>query len=198
MKKVVIVSLVCLALATSSFASVPVSMGFRGGLGTGISGGIAFGLGGNYKIDTGGSATELGINLYGNNFNEESSNGFNTYTEKTNLLVFGFLANYLLNYSLANPGLFFVAGAGLAGINVSWREESATDTSLGTLLPGGGSYQEADGFAGGSVLNAGIGYLFANGFDMRFEIPTILVFGGPGSSASVVPTFTFTGGYSFQ
>jgi hypothetical protein len=187
--------IICLVLSGAVAAKTPVKLGFRGGLGTDISGGLAYGVGGNYLLDLGGSSAELGINFYGGNFTETSNNGFHDYTEKTNLFVFGFLANYLLNYSLDDPGLFFVSGVGLGAVNVNWTEESPTDTSLGTLLPGGGSKQSADAFAGGSILNLGIGYLFANGFDVRFEAPVILVFGAPGKATSVAPTFTLTGGF---
>ena len=176
---------------------MPINIGLRGGLGMDISGGLAFGAAGNYQIDLDGSVAELGINLFGGGYKDEETSGLHTYTETTSLLLFGVMANYLFNYQPGVGGPFFVAGAGLAAVSVSWTEESATDTSLGTPLPGGGSKQTVDAFAGGSALNLGGGYLFENGVDVRFEIPTILIFGGPGRSASVVPTFTITGGYRF-
>ena len=178
-------------------AKLPINIGLRGGIGTDISGGIAIGANGNYQVDLGGIITELGVSLYYATNTSNSTNGINKYTEKTTLFVFGGLANFLFNYIPGTGGLFFVAGAGLAGINVEWTEESPTDTSLGTLLPGGGSKQSRDGFVGGSVLNLGIGYLFENGFDLRFEVPTIVAFGAPGKAAGVIPTFTLTGGIRF-
>jgi len=191
--------IICLGLSALAYADsqTPVNIGMRGGLGMDLSGGLAYGLGGNYAIDLGASAAELGLHLYGGSYTETTNNGFHDYTEKTNLFVFSFLANYLINYSTANPGLFFVSGAGLAGVSVEWTESSPTDTSLGTLLPGGGSSQSVDAFAAGSVINLGIGYLFENGLDMRLETPMIFIFGGPGKSASFVPAITLTGGYRF-
>ena len=178
-------------------AKLPINIGLRAGLGTDISGGLAIGANGNYQVDLGGIITELGVSLYYANNTANSTNGVNNYTEKTTLFVFGGLANFLFNYFPSTGGLFFVAGAGLAGMNVEWTEESPTDTSLGTLLPGGGSKQSTESFAGGSVLNLGVGYLFGNGFDLRLEVPTILVFGAPGKAANVVPTFTLTAGVRF-
>jgi len=185
------------AHAAKAPAKAPITIGLRGGIGTDISGGLAIGANGNYQVDLGGTITELGVSLYFANNTSDSTSGVHSYKEKTSLFVFGGLANFLLNYTPGTGGLFFVAGAGLAAVNVSWTEESATDTSLGTPLPGGGSKQSTDAFAGGSVLNLGIGYLFENGFDLRFEVPTIVVFGAPGKAAGVIPTFTLTGGIRF-
>ncbi len=182
------------AIPVKASAKAPVTIGLRGGLGTDLSGGLAIGANGNYQVDLGGTLTELGISLYLANNKSDSTSGIYRYTEKTSLVVFGAMANFLLNYTPGTGGLFFLAGIGLAAINVSWTEESPNDTSLGTLLPGGGSKQSTDAFAGGSVLNLGVGYLFENGFDLRFEVPTIVVFGAPGKAAGVVPTFTLTGG----
>lgn len=182
---------------TKAPAKVPVNIGFRGGLGMDISGGLAYGLSGNYQLELSGMVTELGVHFYGSSSKTDSTNGVNRYTETTNLLVFGCMANYLLNYSASQPGLFFVGGVGLAAVNVDWTESSPTDTSLGTLLPGGGSKQSINALAGGSVVNLGIGYLFDGGLDLRFEVPTIFVFGTYGKASSVIPTFTLTGGYRF-
>lgn len=196
MKKLLWFVIAAIFLGTSVLAqTTPVNIGLRGGLGMDISGGLAYGLGGNYQLDVQGNVAELGLHFYGSNSSSSKTTTFHTYNETTGLLVFGVLANYLLNYTPGTPGMFFVGGVGLAAINVSWTEESATDTSLGTLLPGGGSKQSVDAFAGGSVINLGIGYLFEGGLDLRFEVPTIFVFGAPGSAATVVPTFTVTGGY---
>ena len=85
-------------------------------------------------------------------------------------------------------------GAGLGLINLTWKETSPTDTSLGTPLPGGGSEQSTDALVAGSVLNVGVGYLFGDNFDLRFEAPMIVVFSAPGNAAAFVPTFTITGG----
>jgi hypothetical protein len=196
---VLVAAIVCLGIsaAAQTETPTPVNIGLRAGLGMDISGGFAYGIGGNYQFPVGADVVELGLNFYGNEHKEDSTSGIHTYKETTNLLVFGVLANYLINYSPSNPGLFFVGGVGLAAVSVDWTEESATDTSLGTPLPGGGSTQNAEAFAGGSVINLGIGYLLGNGLDMRIEIPTILVFGAPGKAATVVPTFTITGGYRF-
>ncbi len=194
---VLVIGIICLGVGGITYAddATPINIGLRGGLGMDISGGFAYGIGVNYQLKLGSDVAELGINLYGNSYKEDSTSGIHTYTETTNLLVFGFLANYLFNYSPDNPGMFFVSGLGLAAINVDWIEESETDTSLGTPLPGGGSKQEVEASAGGSIINLGIGYLFESGLDMRLEVPTILVFDAPGKAATVVPTITLTAGY---
>lgn len=191
-----IVGIVSVGICSVSQAAVsnPGRIGLRGGLGTDISGGLAYGAAANYQLGVEGNVVEMGVSFYGGSYKEDKDTGFHTYKETTDLFVFGVLANYLINYSIENPGLFFVAGAGLAAINVSWTEESETDSSLGTLLPGGGSKQSIEETVAGSILNVGIGTNFENGLDVRFEVPTILLFGAPGNAATVVPTFTLTAG----
>jgi len=188
-----LMAVVILGLAAQS--AVSAKMGLRGGLGTDISGGLALGVNGSYHIDMGFYTTELGVSLYHANNAYDSTSGAHTYTETTGLTILGGLVNLLVNYRPNNP--FFVAGSGLGMINLTWKETSATDTSLGTLLPGGGSEQSTDALVAGSVLNLGFGYLFDNGLDLRFEAPIILVFSAPGNAAAVVPTFTLTGGMAF-
>ncbi|MFC1568311.1 hypothetical protein ACFL37_01275 [Candidatus Margulisiibacteriota bacterium] len=188
--KYFLTALVVLSLSfqTASLAAI----GFRGGLGTDISGGLAIGVNGNYQKDMGFFTSEFGVSLFNANNSYDSTSGGNTYTEKTGLTILGGLTNLLVNYQPNN--LFFVAGAGLGLINLTWSETSPTDTSLGTPLPGGGSEQSTDALVAGSVLNLGFGYLFENGFDLRFEAPIVLVFSVPGNAAAVVPAFTITGG----
>ena len=82
-------------------------------------------------------------------------------------------------------------------VNVEWEERSATDVSLGTSLPEGGSMQSADGTAGGTVFNLGIGRSFSSGLDIRAELPVIVTFAPPGGASSVVPTLIATLGYRF-
>ena len=109
------------------------------GLGQTSAGELAYGIGGNYLIDLQSNALELGILFFSGSFEEESTEGIHICKEKTDTIVFGMMANYLINYSPGKPRLFFVAGIGLGSINVEWEERSPTDESLGALLPGGGS-----------------------------------------------------------
>lgn len=172
-------------------------IGVRGGLGTDINLGLAFGGGANYMLDIGENPLELGVLIFYSHATETSNNGYNDYHETTNIMVFGMMANYLIGYKVGVPGSFFVLGFGLGAMNVYWEEWSPTDVSLGELLPEGGSRQDAEGTAGGSVFNLGAGIAFSNGADIRFEIPVILVFGEYGEASSVVPTFTLTAGMRF-
>ena len=94
-------------------------------------------------------------------------------------------------------GPYFVLGAGVGGVSVSWREESPTDTSLGSPLPGGGSFQEEDGTVGGAILNAGIGHRINESVDIRAQVPTFIIAGGDQRESQLVPTFTVTVGFAF-
>lgn len=173
------------------------SFGIRGGVGTDISGGLAYGGSVNYMIPAGGNAVEIGATVFGGSFEETTEEEINTYEETTDLFVVGVIANYLLNYSPDKSGLFVLAGAGLGVVTVEWEERSDTDTSLGTPLPNGGSKQAEDGTAGGSIVNIGAGFSAGNGFDMRLEIPVIVIFSAPGEAASVAPALTLTAGFRF-
>jgi hypothetical protein len=90
-----------------------------------------------------------------------------------------------------------VAGVGVGGVSVAWREESPTDTSLGGALPGGGRFQEEDGTVAGFILNAGIGHRFSEQVDIRAQVPTFLVAASEERESQVIPTFTVTLGIGF-
>lgn len=172
------------------------SIGIRAGLGTDIDLGLAYGGGINYLINLNQNAVELGLVLFGGH-SEETTEDYNTYTEKTDVLVYGVLSNYLFGYELKQSGLFGLIGLGFCAISVEWEESSPDDISLGTPLPGGGSKQSADATAAGSVFDIGFGMAFSGGFDIRAEAPIIFIFGAPGDASSIVPTFLATLGYHF-
>lgn len=177
-----------------SYSNQQGSFGIRAGIGTDINLGIAYGGGINYLINL--NTIELGIVVFGGHF-EETTVDFNTYNEKTDILVFGVLSNYLFGYRHKKSGPFGVVGLGFAAISVEWEESSPNDVSLGTPLPGGGSKQSEDATAAGSVINLGFGMAFNGGFDLRAEVPVIFIFGAPGEAAAIIPTFLITAGYRF-
>ncbi len=168
------------------------TFGIRAGIGTDISLGIAYGAGFNYRLQ---ENMELGLVLFGGKFSETSNNGFNDYEETTNIFAIAAQANWLFNHLPDETKPFFIAGTGLAFISYEWEERSATDTSLGTPLPGGGSMQSEEGGTGGVIFNVGAGMTFTSPFDLRFEVPIMVPFGI--ENVSVVPLFMLTAGYRF-
>jgi hypothetical protein len=177
-------------------SSKPGSIGVRAGVGTDINLGLAYGGGINYLINLNTNAIELGFVVFGGH-SEETTEEFNTYIEKTDVMVFGVLSNYLFGYKLKRSSLFGVIGLGFAAISVDWEESSPNDISLGTPLPGGGSKQSSDGTGAGSVFNLGFGMAFNGGLDIRVEAPIIFIFGPPGDASAIIPTFMATIGYHF-
>ena len=169
------------------------SFSIRGGLGTDINGGLGYGFGLGYKFPY--SNFELTAVLFAHS-SEETSEDFHTYTETTDLFVYGIMGNYLIGYRDKMPGWFGVVGIGFAAISVDWEESSPTDESLGTPLPGGGSKQSESGTGGGSVINAGFGYSFGN-LSLRAEFPVIFAFSPPGGATGVIPTFIAMLSYTF-
>jgi hypothetical protein len=198
MKLLRLMSFLCFAIFLNNilYAQSSGSFGIRGGVGTDISGGLAYGGSINYQFPWGNNWGEIGPVLFFSSV-EETTEEFHTYVEKTDLFVFGVLANYLVNYDPTGSGAFFVVGIGFAGISVEWEESSDTDESLGTPLPEGGSKQSEDATAGGSVLNVGAGYKFTGNVDIRVELPVIIIAGGPERASSVVPTIIATLGVHF-
>ena len=190
-------SLVLLTVATPASAQRPGRVGVRAGVGTDISGGIAGGGQIDYTLFQGENSFELGALVFGGKFEEDSNNGFNDYHEETSVVVFGAIANYLFRHSMEVPGPYFVAGAGVGAVSVSWREESPTDVSLGPPLPGGGSFQEEDGTVGGLVVNFGIGHRFTEQVDLRVQAPTLFIGAGDSRESTIVPTLTVTIGIGF-
>jgi hypothetical protein len=188
----------CLGLVVSqpAYGQQADGAGLRVGVGVDISGSPAFGAEINYTRALGINAVELALGVFGGSF-EETTEEFHTYEEKTDVLVVGALANYLFQYSMDKPGPYFVFGAGVGAISVEWEERSATDVSLGTPLPGGGSMQAEDATGAGTILNFGIGHRFSEQLDIRGQIPTFFVFSAPGDATSVVPTVELTLGYRF-
>lgn len=168
------------------------TFGVRAGIGTDISFGIAYGAGFNYRLQ---ENMELGLVLFGGKFSETSDNGFNVYEETTDIFAIAAQANWLFSHRPDETKPFFVAGTGLAFISYEWQESSATDTSLGTPLPGGGSMQSEEGGTGGVIFDVGIGYTFSSPFDLRFEVPIMIPFGI--ENVGVIPLFMLTAGYRF-
>ena len=192
--------LACLTMIVVSAASAQEksgSAGARFGVGTDINGGLAYGGQLDYTLNQGSNALELGFSACGGKFEEDSDNGFNEYHEETTILVFGAIANYLFRYSLDTGGPYFLTGAGFGAFAVKWEESSETDSTLGTLLPGGGSMQSEEETTGGFIINFGIGHRFSEKFDLRAQIPTFFISGGVEREAKVVPTITITAGFKF-
>ncbi len=202
----IITAIAFIAVLVSNVDAQTVSpkIGVRGGLGTDIHGGIAYGVGGNYLLSYPNGGLELGVLLFGGSFEESSEDGYNfdtgaphIYDETTDIFVFGLMANYLIGYDQSTTKSYFIVGAGLASISVDWEEKSATDGSLGTIMPGGGSMQSESASGAGTVFNLGVGKSFSENFDMRVEFPTIVTFSTAGNASAVIPTFIVTAGFRF-
>ena len=99
-------------------------IGVRAGLGTDVNLGIAYGADVNYLLTFPQNSLELGVVMFGGSFEESTDEGIHTYDETTDIFVFGLLANYMINYTPDQQGTFFIAGVGLANINVEWEERS--------------------------------------------------------------------------
>ncbi|MBT8491795.1 MAG: hypothetical protein KJO07_01935 [Deltaproteobacteria bacterium] len=175
------------------------AIGVQAAIGTDPALGLGFGAGVTVWVPRPGSAfdLEIGGQFFYSHSVYESDEGGNTYEETTDLIVLAGRANLLWDYDPSRAGVYYVLGTGAAGVSVTWEERSDTDTSLGTALPNGGSKQEDDGLAGALIANAGIGFTFGGGFDLRAELPILFFLGEVGEVSAVVPTLTVAAGYRF-
>ena len=187
-------SIQLLAQANQSYSDYDYGhFGIRAGGGTDIDLGLGYGAGFSYILPY--SSLELTAVYFGHS-SEETTEEFHTYTEKTDLSVFGIMGNYLIGYHHNMKGFYGIVGFGFSAVSVDWEESSPTDISLGTPLPGGGSKQSASGANAGSILNAGFGISFGQ-LNLRAEFPVLIAFAAPGDASAVAPTFIATLGYFF-
>lgn len=169
--------------------------GVRGGIGTDITfGGVAFGGGVNYLFL---DRIEVGLVVYYGSF-EETTENTHTYEETTSVTAVALFLNYLYGYTFGENGPFLLGGVGIGYLGIEWEERSDTDTSLGTLLPGGGSKHDVSGSLAGALINLGVGYAFDFGLDLRFEVPILFAFGETGEASTIIPLFTLNVGYRFR
>jgi hypothetical protein len=172
-------------------------IGIRGGIGTDISGGLVFGGSLNYLMPIQSNPFEIGLVVFTGRFTETTED-IHIYEEQTDILVFGLIGNYLINYDQRSNGLFFLIGTGVGYIDVGWEERSDTDESLGTTLPGGGSKQIEEASVLGFILDFGLGIKFSRSVDVRFEVPVFVISSAPESASSILPTFVLTLGVRFN
>lgn len=201
-KKLLLLFVLCIGITSMNTAgAVDLSQaktGIRGGIGTDIEGGTAFGLGINktFLVKKNYSGLEAGLLLFKAHAEETTTESY-TYKETTDLTVIGFTVNLLYNYTPDEENMFYLVGTGIGIMSVDWEETSPDDTSLGTPLAGGGSKQSEEASTVGIIFNFGLGKTFGNGFDIRAELPLIIIPGPPGEASGVVPTFTLTAGILF-
>lgn len=159
-------------------------LGLRGGVGTDPSLGLAQSLGASWLVAPGvTNPIEVGVDLFWAHSRTSSFENDNEYIEQTWLTLLAVRADILFGYSPEQPGLYQVAGVGIAAGSVEWEETSEDD-------PTGDAYFE--GTASATVLDLGLGFVLGGGFDLRVSAPILLFLGDTGGAAAVVPTLTAT------
>lgn len=186
------VLLISILGATSAFSSDD-RVTLRAGIGFPIKGtGSAVMLGAGYMVKP---YLEVNGIYLKSTLKESRNNGFNNYNEKTDVTVFGAVANYFHNYNPGQEDFYFITGAGAALIMVEYEESSPTDGSLGVRLPGGGSIDKVDGSTIGLVANIGIGRTLNEKMDIRLEVPVFVQLDPPGDTTGVAVAILLSVGY---
>lgn len=147
------------------------SFGLHAGVGTDISLGLAFGGGVSYILMSGeNSGMEFGLDLYYSHSDTTSTEEWNgyDYRDVTTTIFFAVSYNNLFNYMPDKTGLYFLIGTGAGAASVSWEGSSTDDPS----------YNDSwDRIGGGFLVNLGLGWTFGNGFELRLQLPVMLIVG---------------------
>ncbi len=166
-------------------------IGIRGGIGTDTAGGLV-GCGSlSYLVPTYPNPLEIGFLVLSASIEKKTDNS-HTYVARTDILASGLYINYLYNYRYSPKGLFLVLGTGLVFVDIMWEKSSDTDTSLGKLLPDGGSTQSDEGGRMGILFQFGLGYKFSNSVNMRLEVPVFYINDPPGDASSIATIFVLS------
>jgi len=165
-----------LALLTTGLVSVNSSADpanhFKVGLGT--DAGLGLALGAEYQMDVSFGSKELRVGpaFYYTAYSEDSSNGFNDYTETFSALIFGVTANF---YTPVNdPNLNLVYGGGVAFTLSDWQETSPTDSSIGPF-DGSVYVDEASGGGAAFLLNFGLNKIISDALAIELNVPIFIV-----------------------
>ena len=158
--------------------------GIRGGVGVDVTFVPAFGgelgLAFDFEDDT---WLEISIGYFRSYDKWEGE----SYTEETTTNIFLLRGNRLFNYNPGEPGFFYFFGTGAGAVNVYWKETSPIYTSY---------LDEAEGTGGGLIFSLGGGQSFSGGFELRLDLPILIVFGGYYGTI-IAPMLGLTAGMRF-
>ena len=173
-----------LLLLIAPRASAADQLGLRGGVGTDPSLGLAYSAGASWLVAPGvQNPVEIGVDLFYAHSRSSSFENDNEYIEETWLTLLAVRADILFGYSPEQPGLYQVAGFGVAAGSVEWEETSEDDPTADSFF---------EGTASATVLDLGLGYVLGGGLDLRVSAPILFFLGETGGAAAVVPTLTAT------
>ena len=183
-----VVAVFILIISASAAYSQGKTIGIHAGAGTDITLGLAVGGGASYLLtDLVGFDMEVGAFLFYSYSVDSYTEYGNHYTETTSMFIFAVLSNFLFNYQGAEPGIFFIAGAGAAAMSVDWQIQSPDDSSANFTW---------DGVTGGLLVNIGLGGTFGGGFELRLQAPIFIVFTDYGG-VKFAPMLVLLAGYRF-
>lgn len=156
--------------------------GLRGGVGTDVSLVPAFGgeLSLLFDIEDG-TWLEFALGYFHGYDKWEGDN----YVEETTTNIFLVRANRLYNYEPGEAGTFYFLGTGVGVIDYYWEETSPVYTSY---------HDEEEGTGGGLIVTLGLGQAFTSGFELRLDLPILIVFG---TYTNFAPMIGLTAGMRF-
>jgi len=107
-----------------------------------------------------------------------------TYQESGSASVYALLVNWVWNYTTGRFAPFFLFGSGFGVANMSYKDVYSDGTfSSYSISPSAVSF------------NAGLGFTFPGGFEIRAVVPAFITLT---SSVSILPVLLIMGGYHFS
>jgi len=140
--------------------------GLRGAVGTDISLVPAFGGELSLAFDSGDTPwLEFDLGYFYSFYRWEGS----TYVEETTSNIILLRANRLFNYKPGNTGTFYFFGTGVGVVSVYWKETSKINPAY---------LDEVSATGGGFIVSVGLGRTFNGKFEVKLDLPMLIIFGG--------------------
>jgi len=154
--------------------------------------GLAVGLGAGYRLPAGKGHAEIMLDIFYNRANYSYEESFWEYEGTEWLTIVAVRFDWLFNYTPEKRGLYPLVGSGFFAGTYAYEE---TGHPVGSPTPTGTNSD--DFFASGTLLNAGLAYVFTNNLEARAEIPVLVFFGAYGQAAAVAIPITLSALYRF-
>jgi hypothetical protein len=154
--------------------------------------GLAAGVGAGYRLPVGEGTGEIMLDIFYNRARYSYEESLWEYEGTEWLTIVAVRFDWLFNYAPEKLGLYPLAGTGFFAGSYAYEE---TGHPVGSPTPTVSN--SADFFASGTVLNAGLAYVFSDALEARVEVPVLVFFGAYGQAAAVAIPITLSAIYRF-
>lgn len=162
--------------------SFPIAFGARGGAGYDVIGdALGWNAGVNALGALGVGHYEIAVDGFFHGFDITKTVGPNQEHEAASTRIVAARVNYLFNYQRGVVAPYFALGVGILGAGLTYRDEQRPSGSNGAYTVN----SSFDAFSFGNLVNLGLGLTLPLGFDLRIEVPVILMYSGASRSVAI-------------